>query len=144
MKKLMKLLSLILCCIITLSTPLVPSIQVSAKRVQKEVPTNSQLTESNVNTTSTGLTLEQIRYLLQQAQEMNNQSLISKKNPLVALLLDLFGGILGLHRFYVGKVGTGIIYLLTGGCLGIGVLIDFISISLGEFTDSKGKVLSWE
>ncbi len=49
-----------------------------------------------------------------------------QKNKWVALLLCFFIGFLGAHRFYEGKVGSGILYLLTGGLLGIGVIIDFI------------------
>lgn len=64
-----------------------------------------------------------------------------KKNWLVALLLSLFLGGIGAHRFYVGKVGTGIVWLLTGGCLGIGWIVDFVQILLGRFTDKQGNVL---
>ena len=43
----------------------------------------------------------------------------------IAWILLTFVGILGIHRFYIGKYGTGILYLLTGGLLGVGVLYDF-------------------
>jgi len=44
-----------------------------------------------------------------------NTSEISPKSRLVALLLCFFFGILGAHRFYVGKIGTGVLMLLTLG-----------------------------
>jgi TM2 domain-containing membrane protein YozV len=62
----------------------------------------------------------------------------SSKSKLVAALLCLFLGYLGIHRFYVGKVGTGILWLVTGGIAGIGVIVDFIMILVGSFTDSEG------
>lgn len=51
-----------------------------------------------------------------------------QKNKWVALLLCLFFGSFGVHRFYEGKIGTGILYLFTLGFFGIGVLIDFFKI----------------
>ncbi len=64
---------------------------------------------------------------------------MSEKSRLAALLFCWFLGIFGVHRFYVGKTGTGIIWLLTLGCLGIGVLVDLINLLLGNFTDAEKK-----
>lgn len=65
----------------------------------------------------------------------------SEKSGLVALLLCLFVGTLGVHRFYVGKIGTGVLQLLTLGGLGIWNLIDLVLIIVGSFKDSEGKVV---
>ncbi len=50
------------------------------------------------------------------------------RNKWVALCLCLFLGVFGAHKFYEGKAGLGVLYLLTCGLLGIGVVIDFITI----------------
>ena len=69
----------------------------------------------------------------------------SPKNKTVALLLCIFVGGLGIHRFYVGKIGTGVLWLLTAGCFGIGALVDLIMIACGTFTDSDRKpVTDWQ
>ncbi|HEY5047314.1 MAG TPA: TM2 domain-containing protein [Rhizomicrobium sp.] len=68
----------------------------------------------------------------------------SPKSRLVALLLCFFFGLFGIHRFYVGKIGTGVLQLLTVGGLGIWACVDFILIILGEFTDKeRRRLLVW-
>ncbi|GHU83830.1 hypothetical protein FACS189468_9300 [Spirochaetia bacterium] len=60
-------------------------------------------------------------------------------NWLTLLLLSFFLGVLGVDRFYVGKIGTGILKLLTVGGCGVWALIDFITICTGKFTDANGN-----
>jgi hypothetical protein len=73
----------------------------------------------------------------------------SPSSNLVALLLCIFLGLLGVHRFYVGKIGSGIAQLILSityiGLIvsGIWVFIDFIVICCGKFEDSHDRVLSW-
>lgn len=66
---------------------------------------------------------------------------ISPKSKMVALILCIFLGTIGIHRFYVGKVGMGILYLLTGGLCGIGWIVDIIQIACGNFRDNMGLFL---
>ncbi len=69
---------------------------------------------------------------------------MSDKSRLVTFLMCLYFGIFGGHRFYVGKIGTGLVWLLTLGCLGIGFFVDLITILTGNFYDRNGKqVLAW-
>ena len=54
-------------------------------------------------------------------------ALAGDKDPLVAILLDIFVGPLGIHRFYLGTAPlTGIAYILTGGGCGVVWLIDLV------------------
>lgn len=74
----------------------------------------------------------------------------SPKSRLVALILSGIGfvpffSICGLHRFYAGKIGTGILWLLTFGLFGIGQLVDLIMIACGTFKDATGRPLTvWQ
>ena len=64
--------------------------------------------------------------------------IISGKSRAVSLVLCVFVGIFGVHYFYVGKIGMGILYLLTAGLFGIGWLVDVIRIIAGTFRDVDG------
>ena len=66
---------------------------------------------------------------------------VSEKKLLPAVLLCFFLVTLGIHRFYVGKIGTGILWLITLGFVGIGTLVDFILLLIGKFKDKDGKYL---
>lgn len=69
---------------------------------------------------------------------------VSRKSRLATLLLAIFLGVIGVHRFYVGKVGTGILWLFTGGFFGIGYIVDIILIACGSFRDSYGfPIVRW-
>ena len=67
---------------------------------------------------------------------MNSE--VSDRSWVVTLLLAIF---LPVHRFYVGKVGTGILYWLTAGGLGIWYIVDIVLILLDIFTDKQGRKL---
>lgn len=65
----------------------------------------------------------------------------SVKNKTVALVLCVFLGVLGVHRYYVGKIGTGLLWTFTAGLFGVGWIIDLVSLIGGGFYDADGRVL---
>jgi TM2 domain-containing membrane protein YozV len=66
---------------------------------------------------------------------------MSDKKWLTTLLLCIFLGEIGGHRFYTGKIGTGIIMLLTLGGFGIWLIIDLLIIISGSFKDKQGNII---
>ena len=74
----------------------------------------------------------------------NGAGLPPRKSKTVALILCILGffGLAGLHRMYVGKVGSGFLYLLTSGICMVGTILDLVSILSGGFRDSYGQPLA--
>jgi hypothetical protein len=66
---------------------------------------------------------------------------VSERSRLAAALMAFFLGWLGVHRFYVGKIGTALLMVLTVGGFGIWATIDLIMILAGAFTDDAGRPL---
>lgn len=70
---------------------------------------------------------------------------ISKKSRLTTALLAFFFGVVGAHRFYIGKIWTGLLMIFTLGGLGIWALIDFIRAASGTMRDKDGKLIKdWQ
>jgi len=67
-------------------------------------------------------------------------SIKEKDTTLILAILGVFG-VAGIHRFYVGKIGTGILWLLTGGLLYIGTIVDIVKIANGNFKDKEGAIV---
>ena len=66
---------------------------------------------------------------------------VSKKKRVVALVLCVLFGWLGLHRFYVDKWQSGLVMMLTIGGFGLWYFIDLVWIIAGTFEDKEGKLL---
>ncbi len=98
---------------------------------------NNQSIENGLNT-QPGIVINNVQ---QNNGETRYYLPSSGKSKIVALLLCIFLGGAGVHLFYVGKIGTGILYLFTGGLFGIGWIIDIIKIATGSFTDCDGYPL---
>ncbi|MCW7494691.1 TM2 domain-containing protein [Leptospira sp. 2 VSF19] len=75
-------------------------------------------------------------------RQLNSQGTTVSNNWLTLFLLCFFLGVFGAHRFYVGKIGSGIAMLLTFGGCGIWALVDLIIILIGNFKDEKGNIIS--
>ncbi|MGN0523378.1 MAG: NINE protein [Eubacterium sp.] len=103
--------------------------------------------DNNVNTTAVDNTIAVNNYPQQGNGAYNMQLNVnipmkSRKSKTAAGLLCFFFGEFGIHRFYVGKIGTGILWMFTAGLFGIGWFIDLIVIICGSFKDADGLDLS--
>ena len=74
---------------------------------------------------------------------MDNES-VSEKNRTADLLLAIFLGEFGIHRFYEGKIFTGILWLISAGLFGVGWVVDIIFIIVGSAKDKNGRpIKNW-
>ena len=85
----------------------------------------------------------QVTVQYQQPNMAQPAPMVSPKSRSVALVLELLLGFLGVHRFYMGHGGLGVLYLLTGGCCGIGCIVDFFILLLGKPRDQFGREIRW-
>lgn len=101
----------------------------------------AKIPEEAVICTACGCQVEEVKQAAQPNIVINNSNNNSNinanmvggrignpKNKWVSLLLCVFLGVFGAHKFYEGKIGMGILYLFTGGLFGLGAIIDFIAI----------------
>ena len=83
--------------------------------------------------------ITQEEFDLQKEKLLNSSTTTSTTDWLTLFLLTFFVGVLGVHRFYVGKIGTGFLMLLTLGGLGVWFLVDLILVVTGQFTNKDGR-----
>jgi hypothetical protein len=70
---------------------------------------------------------------------------VSDRSRSVAVVLGLLGGVFGLHRFYAGRVQSGVYMVLTFGGLGVWWLYDMVMLVSGEFRDADARpIRNWE
>jgi TM2 domain-containing membrane protein YozV len=67
-----------------------------------------------------------------------------QKSWMITLLLAIFAGYLGVHRFYTGHTLLGVLQLVTCGGFGIWQWVDVIFILMGKYTDAQGRPLARE
>lgn len=122
------------------------SISIGPKGFKKTFSTSGRVT-TTVGIPGTGLSYSTSTKMGQTAAGSTSQEapaaavVASNKNKWVTLALCVFLGFFGAHRFYVGKVGTGVLYIFTAGGLGFGWIIDMVMICCNKFTDSTGAVV---
>ena len=83
--------------------------------------------------------ITQEEFDLQKEKLLNSSTTTSTTDWLTLFLLTFFVGVPGVHRFYVGKIGTGFLMLLTLGGLGVWFLVDLILVVTGQFTNKDGQ-----
>lgn len=122
------------------------SISIGPKGFKKTFSTSGRVT-TTVGIPGTGLSYSTSTKMGRTAAGSTSQEapaaavVASNKNKWVTLALCVFLGFFGAHRFYVGKVGTGVLYIFTAGGLGFGWIIDMVMICCNKFTDSTGAVV---
>ncbi len=95
----------------------------------------------NVDNHSTNTAVASAKSTINNRGRYRSYGAISSKSKVMALILAIFLGYFGVHKFYVGKMGMGILYLCTCGLFGIGWIYDIVQICRGKFTDKYGLPL---
>lgn len=123
--------------------------KVSTIEVKDSKPLTSKSTEAIKENVVASKKVEKLIEKAEKAQEKQNLEeanapaaaapVSSGKDQLIALLLVIFVGGIGIHRFYLGYTWQGVVQLLTGGGCGIWALIDLIRIITGDLQPKDGK-----
>ena len=98
------------------------------------------LEEEKIELISSNKHNKKVKKAVKKIVKSGNNTPLTDDEKLIAIILLVFLGVVGAHRFYLGDIGMGVLYLLTGGLCGIGVLIDLIKL----LTDICNKDLSIE
>ena len=83
--------------------------------------------------------ITQEEFDLQKEKLLSSTSSTNSTDWLTLFLLTFFVGVLGVHRFYTGKIGTGFLMLITLGGFGVWFLVDLILVVTGQFTNKEGQ-----
>ena len=83
--------------------------------------------------------ITQEEFDLQKEKLLDSSTKTNSIDWLALFLLTFFVGVLGIHRFYVGKIGTGVLMLITLGGLGVWFLVDLLLVVTGQFTNKDGQ-----
>jgi hypothetical protein len=83
--------------------------------------------------------ITQEEFDLQKEKLLSSTSSTTSTDWLTLFLLTFFVGVLGVHRFYTGKIGTGFLMLITLGGFGVWFLVDLILVVTGQFTNKEGQ-----
>ncbi len=131
MKTMKKLLAILLAAMMILAC--IPFMSYASDAGANEKTASAIMDEDTFNKL-----MDQNPALKQAVEAAAAKKKVSPYDWFTTILLAILVGGFGVHRFYVGKMDTGLIWLLTGGCLGIGVIYDVIMIATGQFTDGNG------
>ena len=136
MKTFKKCVAVLLVALTIVSSIPFMSFAASSKTAAKE--TSVQSTSVQTNKSFFDELMEQNPELKKAVEAAAAKAKTSSYDWFTTILLAILGGSFGIHRFYVGKTETGLIWLLTGGILGIGTIYDVVMLATGKFTDGKG------
>lgn len=132
-----RILVLLPALVIFLTSAIPPSVE-PAKPLPQVIGVDYQTAKVNLEAYKGGKLSLKEKIGLKVATSKNMQAEGEGKSQLTAFLLAFLIGILGIHRFYLGYTGIGIIQLLTLGGLGIWALIDMILILTGDLKPKGG------
>ena len=98
------------------------------KEIKNNIVNNKILEEEKIELISSNKHNKKLKKAVKKIVNSSNNAPLTDDEKLIAIILLVFLGVVGAHRFYLGDIGMGVLYLLTGGLCGIGVLIDLIKL----------------